>query len=329
VPAGAPLAARLAALRAGDVLRLGPGVHRASLGRLPGVAVIGAGAGRTVVIAPPGEDGAVAPGRLRLEGLTLLAGPGRSALKVLGGEAVLRDVALVGGAAGAFVDGGALDAEGAWLEGDYGLLARRGEVRLRDVDARGRLAGLALLQGRLSVRRATVTGPSAEAGVTVAGGEAELAEVVVRRPGPTGVAVAGGRLAARDLTVAGPEAVDGGFLGSCLQVRRGVVRLEASELTRCAGAAVEASRATLHLEGVDAAGGAAGGIVLSDGSQARLAATLCTGHGPGLVVMEGSTVRAFGARLWTDPALWVDCGSGAGVRIEGDPAARQPCASPR
>jgi hypothetical protein len=328
IPAGAPLAAALQALREGDVLRLGPGLHEGALGRLAGVAVIGAGAGRTTVVAPPGEDGAVTAGALRLAGLTLVAGRGRSALKVLGGEARLDDVALVGGAAGAFLDGGRLEADGAWLEGDYGLLSRRGEAVLTGVDARGRMAGLALLGGHLRVRRGTVTGPSEEAGITVAGGEAELAEVVVRAPGPTGVAVTGGRLTGRSISVAGPEPVRGGFLGSCLQVRRGEVRLEASELVRCAGAAVEGSRARLSLDGVDAAGGEAGGIVLTDGSEARLDATLCTHRGPGLVVMEGSTVRAFGARLWTDPAMWVDCGSGARVAVEGEPTARQPCAAP-
>ncbi|MCM2334257.1 MAG: hypothetical protein NDI82_09955, partial [Anaeromyxobacteraceae bacterium] len=66
-------------------------------------------------------------------------------------------------------------------------------------------------------------------------------------------------------------------------------------------------------------------LVFTDQSEAHLDATLCTRRGPGLVVMQGSTVRAFGARFWTEPAIWADCGSGARVELLDDPGGRQPC----
>lgn len=325
VAAGGSLPEALARLAPGDTLRLGPGDHRGSLGRLQGVSVEGAGAGVTVLLVPEGEDGAVATGALSLRGLSIVTGPGQSALKVLGGEARLRDVALLGGAVGAYVDEGLLDGADLTLGGEYGLLSAHGRVRLTGVAATGRRAGLAVLGGTLELRRATLTGPSAEAALSVAGGAVRLAEVVVRTPGPTGVAVSRGTLDARDLTVSGARET-GGLLGDCLQVRRAEVRLAASELTACGGAAVEASRAQLTLDGVDAAGGAAGCLILTDHSTAELAATLCTHRGPGLVVMEGSTVRAFGARFWTDPSVWADCGSGARVELLDAPSGRQPCA---
>jgi hypothetical protein len=128
----------------------------------------------------------------------------------------------------------------------------------------------------------------------------------------------------RDVTVSGPRE-KGGLLGDCLQVRRGEVRLSASELAACGGAALEASASRVRLDGVDAAGGEAGCLIFTDHSEAELSATLCTRHGPGLVVMQGSTVRAFGARFWTDPAIWADCGSGSRVEFLDDPTRRQPC----
>jgi hypothetical protein len=324
VAAGGSLPDALARLAPGDTLRLGPGEHRGALGRLGGVGVAGAGAGVTVLLAPQGEDGVVATGDLSLTGLSIVAGPHRSALKVLGGAVQVRDVALLGGASGAFVQDGRLEGQELLLDGGYGLLSSRGQVRLERVTASGRHAAVAVLGGTLELSRAALTGPSSEAAVSVAGGSVRLAEVVVRAPGPAGLAVSGGSVEARDLTVAGPREV-GGVLGDCLQVRRGEVRLSASELTGCGGAAVEASRARLWLDGVDAAGGAAGCLVFTDRTSADLAATLCTHRGPGLVAMEGSTVRAFGARFWTDPAIWADCGSGARVELLDAPTARQPC----
>jgi hypothetical protein len=332
VAAGASLPEALARLAPGDTLRLGPGEHRGALGRLGGVAVAGAGAGVTVLVVPQGEDGVVTGGDLVLDGLSIVVGPRRSALKVLGGAARLRDVALLGGAAGAFVDEGRLDGTEVVLDGEYGLLSWRGEVRLSRVAASGRHAAVGILGGTLDLSRATLTGPGTEAALSVAGGRVRLAEVVVRAPGPTGLAVSGGSVEGRDVTVAGPRPVGGSLdpadslFGDCLQVRRAEVRLSASELTACGGAAVEASRARLWLDGVDASGGEAGCLIVTDRSEADLAATLCTRRGPGLVVMQGSRVRAFGARFWTDPAIWADCGSGAQVQLLDAPAAGQPCA---
>lgn len=328
VAAGDDLAAAAARARPGDELRLGPGVHRGALGRLSGVRVTGAGAGVTVIRAPEGQDGAVATGDLALTGLTLLAGPQRVALKVLGGAAVLDDVALEGGAGGAFVDEGALRGREVWLGGGYGLLSRRGTVELAGVTARGHAAGLAILGGALVVRRGAVTGPSREAGVTVAGGTARLEQVIVRTPGPSGLAVSGGTLEGTDVTVAG-AAEAGGILGDCALARHGTLRLRSSELARCGGAAVETDGATVSLDGVDAAGGEAGCLVFTGATRAVLQGTLCTHRGPGLVVMGGSTVTGFGARLWTDPAMAVECASGSRVTLEGDARLPTPCADRR
>jgi hypothetical protein len=183
------------------------------------------------------------------------------------------------------------------------------------------------LSGEVTLEQAAVTGPSREAAISVAGGAVRLSVVLVRNPGPTGLALSGGTVTGSDLTVAGPRG-DRGFLGDCVQLRRAELRLSASELTACGGAALEASRSTVWLDGVDAAGGEAGGLIFTDRSQAELSATLCTRRGPGLVVMEGSTVRAFGARIWTEPAIWADCGSGARVELLDDPSGPQPCATP-
>lgn len=327
VAAGAPLAEALARLGPGDTLRLGPGEHRGALGRLGGVRVIGAGAGVTVLLVPQGQDGVVATGELALEGLSIVAGPRRSALKVSGGAARLRDVALVAGASGAFMEGGTLTGREVLLDGQFGLLASGGEAQLSGVTAAGRHAAVAVLGGTLDLSRAALTGPSTEAALSVAGGVVRLAEVVVRAPGPTGLSILKGTLSGRDVSVSGPRET-GRLLGDCLQVRRGEVWLSASELVACGGAALEASSSRVWLDGVDAAGGEAGCLIFTDHSEAVLSATLCTRRGPGLVAMQGSTVRAFAARFWTDPAIWADCGSGSRVELLDDPGARQPCAAP-
>jgi hypothetical protein len=324
VPAGASLADAMARAATGDTVRLGPGEHRGALGRLAGVTVAGAGAGVTVVLAPPGEDGAVTDGDATLRDLSLVAGPARTGLKALSGAVTLERVALVGGSTGLFVDGARVEGRETWLEGGYGLLQGAGVVRLTGLIAHGGRAGLALLTGDLEVTRGAVTGPSAEAAVTIAGGTARLAELVLRNGGPSGLSVSGGVVTARDLSIAGPRE-SGGIGGDCLLVMRARVTLRASELTGCGGAAIEASHAELHVEGVDAEGGSAGGFIFTDQTRVELLATLVTGRGPGLVAMQGSRVRGWQARHFTDPSLWIDCGSGARVEWLDAHGARQPC----
>ncbi len=325
IPAGAPLATALARARPGDVVRLGPGVHRGSLGRLAGVAIEGAGAGRTEVIAPEGEDGAVVEGDASISGLTLHAAGPRSALKVLGGAARVADLVLAGGRCGAFVDGGRLSGEEVDLSGDYGLLAQGGEVVLAGGSARGRSAGAAVLRGRLSLSRFAIVGPSRDAGLSVAGGSAVLEGVTLRAPGPAGIAVsAGGSVEGRDVLVDGP-AEQQGFPGACVQVRRGRLSLDASVLKRCGGAAVEVSGGTVKLTAVDATSGTAGCIVLTDGAEAELEGNVCAGRGPALVVMGGARARLRMNRWHSDPAAWVDCGSGARVEVGPGERIPQPC----
>lgn len=327
VPPGAPLAPALAAARPGDVLRLGPGVHSGGLGRPAGVRVEGAGAGLTVIVAPEGMDGAVATGALELAGLTLRAGPERCALKVFGGEARLEDVALAGGSCGAFVDGGRLTGRSVTLEGGYGLLLRDGDVSLDEGWARGRNAGVGVLGGTLGLRRFAVTGPSREAGITVAGGAARLGAVVIRSPGPSGISVSGGgRVEGVDVTVAG-AIEEQAQLGDCVQVIRGTLHLTAATLVRCAGAALEASGGEVRLDGVDAAGGAAGCLVLVNGAAAELSGNLCVGRGPGLVVASRARARLVANRWWTDPVLWADCGGGARVVVGRGETLKTPCAT--
>jgi hypothetical protein len=193
------------------------------------------------------------------------------------------------------------------------------------VTAAGRHAGVALLRGELDLARAAVTGPSSEAAVTISGGNARLAESVYRSGGPSGLAIQGGVVTASDLTISGPREQQG-LGGDCLLLLRATLTLRASELTGCGGAAIEASRSELLLEGVDAGGGAAGGFIFTDRTRAELRATLVTGHGPGLVAMQGAQVVTWQARYWTDPELWVDCGSGARVEALDANGARQPCA---
>ena len=327
VPAGAPLAPALAAARPGDVVRIGPGLHAGSLGRLAGLRVEGAGAGVTVLVAPEGEDAAIATGALTLSGLTLRAGSGRSALKVLGGEAALEEVALAGGSCAAFIDGGRLSGRRVTLDGGYGLLVRAGDAALDEGTASGESAGIAVLAGTVRLRRFAVTGPSREAGITVAGGAASLEAVVIRAPGPSGLSVSGGgRVEGLDVTIAGATTEAAGFLGDCAQVIRGSLHLTGATLVRCAGAAVEASGGAVRLDGVDASGGAAGCLVFVNGAAAELSGNLCAGRGPGLVVASQASVRLVANRWWTDPVLWADCAGGARVEIGRGETLRPPCA---
>lgn len=328
VPAGGDLAAAVARARAGDVLRLGAGEHRGALGRLAGVRLEGAGAGETRILAPEGEDGAIAVGPLELAGLSLHAGPHRCGLKVLqGGDVRLSAVALSGGSCGAFASGGRIEARDVDLGGDYGLLSTRSEVALEGGSARGRRAGLAATGGTLSVRRFAIVGPASEGGLVVSGGaRATLEAVVVRRPGPSGISVSeGARVEGTSVTVAGATE-EGGVLGACAQSLRGELRLSASMLAGCAGAAVEASGGEVALSGVDAAGGEAGCIALVNGARADLSGNLCVGRGPGLVAASGARAKARVNRWWTDPVLWVDCGSGARVELGRGERGKSPCA---
>lgn len=328
VPAGGDLAAALARARPGDRLQLGPGEHHASLGTLAGVSVEGAGAGTTVVIAPEGTDGLVAKeGEVALAALSLRAGPARCAVKVFGGKVRLDDVALAAGSCGIYVDGGEVAGRGVDLEGDYGVLVRRGAISLDGGSARGRSAGVAVIgTGAATLRRFAIVGPAREGGLSVSAGTAALEAVVIRAPGPSGISVsAGGRVEGVEVTVAGATEW-GGVLGDCAQVIRGTLRLEGATLLRCAGAAVEASGGTVALAGVDAVGGSAGCIVLVNGAEADLSGNLCAGRGPGLVLASGARANARVNRWWTDPVFWVDCGSGARVALGRGETAREPCA---
>lgn len=326
VPAGAPLAPALASARPGDLVRLGPGRHAGSLGSLAGLRVEGAGAGVTLVEPTADEDGAVARGKVTLAALGLRGGPSRCGLKVFAaGEVSLEDVALSGGSCGAFVDGGRLAARGVALSGDYGLLVRSGEALLEEGSAEGRGAGVALVSGAATLRRFAITGPSREAGLSVGRGTARLEAVVIRAPGPAGLTVSsGGRVDGVDVTVAGATE-EKGFLGACVQVIRGTLRLAAATLVRCAGAAVEASGGDVRLEGMDATGGAAGCVVLLEGARGTLEGNLCAGRGPGLAVASGARARLVANRWRADPPLWVDCAGGATVELGRGELVASPC----
>jgi hypothetical protein len=335
VPAGGDVGRALAAAGPGDVVRLGPGEHRVSLGRRRGpLRVEGAGVGATEVVVPEGEDGLVVEGgEVVLAGLALRAGAAHTALRVLGGRVVLEDVVLAGGEVGAFVQGAVLEGRRVDLLGRYGLLARDARVSLADGTARGVHAGLALLSGTLALRRFAITGPSTEAGLTVSGGEATLDDVVVRSPGPSGISVSGaGAVRGSRVDVAGAHEVQAppgspieAILGACLELRRGTVALEASFLTGCGGAALEASGGEVTLRGVDARGGEAGCLVLVDGARAELVGNVCSGRGPALVAASGARAVLRANRWRADPALWVDCGAGARVEVGRDERVTEPC----
>jgi hypothetical protein len=339
VPAGAPLADAIARARPGDVVRLGPGLHAGSLGKIAGLRIEGAGADLTRVVAPEGQDGADVTGRVELAGLSIEAGDARIALKIVEGEAILERVSLRGASMGAFVQEGKLTGRDVRLAGGFGLLLKSGEVALRDAQvlpAGVAHAGVAVLRGRLALARCTVTGPFAEAAVTVSGGTATLEDVVIREPGPTGIAVTQGEVTGADVEVAGAREIPtrgvrglDAILGDCVQLRKATLRLASSGLVRCGGTAVTASGGSLRLDGVDLTGGAAGGLILLDGARADLRGNWVTGRGPALVATGGSQVEATLNRWRTDPALWVDCGSGARVRLGFGEHVKEPCKGAR
>jgi hypothetical protein len=329
VPAGGDVAGAVARAADGDVVALGPGVHAAALGRVRrSIAIRGAGPGATELIAPEGVDGLVVEGgQVSLAGLTLRAGKARSAVKVLGGVLRVEDAVLTGEATGAFVDGGRLEGRGVELAGGHGLLvARDGVASLAEGSARGKQAGVAAYRGRVELRRFQVVGPSEEAGVSISHGEALLEAVAIRAAGPSGLAVDGAaaKVTALELDVAGTTEVNG-FLGDCVQVRRGTVTLAGGLLARCGGAAMEAMGGTVTLAGVDAVGGEAGCLVLVEQAQGTLSSNVCSGRGPGLVAASGAQATARWNRWRTDPALWVDCGAGARVAVGTGERIRAPC----
>lgn len=327
VAPGTDPAAAIASARPGDVIRLGPGLHAVSLGRLRGpLRIEGAGAGLTRIVAPEGEDGLVVEaGKVELSGLSLKASGPRAALKVLGGEVSADGVALTGGSVGAFVQAGRLDGRDLDLAGDYGILVKAGELSLARSRVRGSLAGVAQLGGSSELRQVAVVGPAVEAGVTISAGRAVLDGLVVRSPGPAGLSVSrGAQVEARGLVVSGATE-EGGILGDCVQVMRGTLRLESSVLTRCGGAAVESMGGDVQLRGVDATGGAAGCLVFIEHSTAQLDGNRCSRKGPAVVAAGGSQVVATMNRWLADPVLWVECSSGASVRLGVGEKVRQPC----
>ncbi len=320
------LAEALPRLRPGDTLRLGPGTYRASLGRLSGVSVRGAGPEVTQVLAAEGSDGAVIEGAVELSGLALRAGESHCGLKVRMGHARLRDLVLTGGSCGLFVDGGSVEGERVDLRGGlYGLLARQGDASIAGGSAHGGSAGVAMLSGTVTLSRMVLFGPSQEAALSVASGEARLDTVVIVQPGPTGIAVGhAGRLVGRDVTVAGSTEVRG-ISGDCVQSIGGEVRLGTSELFKCGGAAVEAASAHVTLDGVDLEGGESGCIALVDQARADLQGNRCSGGGPALVLASGSTAQLRMNRWLVDPVLWVECATGARARLLYGEREREPC----
>ena len=325
VPAGGDVAAALARAAPGDVVRLGPGDHAGPLAIPPGVRVEGAGAAATRVVAPDGADAATPSGDAELGALSLIARPPRCALVVRKGTVRAEDVALDGGTCGARVEGGALEGARVSARGAVALHVVAGALELVDAHLRGTSAGLAVHGGRAELRRAVVDGPFREAAVTAEGGATRLEGVVIRAPGPAGIAAEGGAtVEGVGIVVAGVGEVDG-IPGACVQVRRATLRIEGATLLACGGAAVEAQGGTLTLSGMDASGGVAGCLVLR-GGRAELTGNACAGHGPGLVLEDGARASLRMNRWWTDPVLWVDCGSGARAALGAGELARAPCA---
>lgn len=325
VPPGADLGAALASARPGDVVRLAAGAHRGGVEVRAGIRLRGAGAASTRVVAPEGADALIASGDAEVGGLSLEAGAPRCAIRVTGGTLRARDVRAKGGGCGVRVAGGALEGEDLVLDGDVALLVDDGAATLTRGHVHGALVGVTLHGGTATLRHLAISGPSREAGLSVAGGVARLEGVVVRSPGPAGIAVAtGGRVEGAAVVISGASEEEG-IPGACVQVRRGSLALTASTLLRCGGAAVEASGGEVRLSSVELAGGAAGGIVLLDGATATLEGNVVAGQGPGLALSDGSHATASKNRWWVDPVFWVDCASGARVKLGEGERARTPC----
>jgi len=329
VPAGGDLAAALSLARAGDTVRLAAGDHQGALGELRGVRVLGAGAGSTVLLAPEGEDGATLLGDASVEGLSLVAGPGRCAVVAASGPNALRDVALVGEACGLRVSGGRVEARDVDAVGRRGIHVTGGAAKISGGSAHGEVAGVAAAGGALSLVRFAVTGPSSDAAVSASGGTLFLDSVVVRAPGATGIAVAGGAsVEARVLAVVGGSSGEE-IPGACLLSRRGALRILDGLLARCGGAALVAAGGTAALTGVDAAGGVSGCFQGLSGARMDLSGNTCIGRGPGLLLAGGAAADTR-MNLWaSDPVRYVDCGSGAVLTLGPGEPGPIPCAGSR
>ena len=325
VAPGDDLAAVLRRAKPGDTLALARGRHHGALPALAGLTVTGAGAGETVLEAPEGcprrggggRGDAHRPHRARRPRGAVCAG-------VEGRPAVLRDVALAGGACGALVDGRrAPRGRRPPARRRHGLLVAGGEARLRDArrcTAASPASRSSAAPRRSSARRSRTL---ARGGIRSTGGEATLLASVVLAPGPVGLAVTRGSLRADESTVsgAGPR----GGPSTCAEALGGELRLAGSELRRCGGAALEASRAVVVLDGVDVEGGAAGCLALVDGARADLQGVRCSGHGPGLFVGSGAQAEARHDRWLVDPTMVVECATGARVRLGPGETGREPC----
>jgi hypothetical protein len=328
VTAGGDLAATLAQARPGDVVRVGPGRHVAALGTLRGLAVEGAGAGRTVVEVPEGVDGAwVQGGEAALSGLSLVAGPERCALVVKSGTVTLSEVSLSGGACGARVDAGALRGRGVELHGRTALVVAGGEAALSDGSARGDRASALVHGGVLSLSRfALSAGPAAEAVLVAAGGKTLLSIVTIRSPGALGVsASSGAELTGDEVTVVGGGSAGEEIPGACLLSRKARVHLTGGLLARCGGAALQALGGRVELDGVDASGGVSGCLLFLGGAIGDLAGNACGGRGPGVLATGGAKVSTRLNLWWTDPVRVVDCNSGARIALGPGERGPVPC----
>jgi len=328
VAAGGDLAATLAQARPGDVVRVGPGHHVAALGTLRGVRVEGAGAGRTVVEAPEGVDGAwVQGGESALSGLSILAGPERCALVVRNGTVTLQDVGLTGGGCGARVDAGALRGEAVELHGRTALVVAGGEATLKDGSARGDRAAALVHGGVLSLERfALSAGTASEAVLVAAGGKVHLSIVNIRSPGALGIsASSGAEVLGDEVDVIGGGSTEDEIPGACILARKATVRLNGGLLARCGGAALQALGGQVKLEGVDAVGGVSGCLLFLGAATGDLAGNACAGHGPGVLATGGAKVAVRLNTWWTDPVRVVDCGSGARIALGRGERGPVPC----
>lgn len=322
---GESLAAAVARAKPGDELKLHAGTFAGTLGRLKGLRIVGVDPGQTIVEAAEGEDGLVAEDSVELAHLTLVGAAGKAGLKVLGGETKLDDVILHGGSSGAFVGRGArLTARNTSFSGGlYGLLLDKGSATVASGQARGGRAGVAMNDGTVELSRFEIAGPSKDAALSVGSGRATLHDVVMMQPGPSGISVSyGGEVVGDGVVIAGIEAEND--MGDCVQALKAKVTLSDALLRKCLGAAVSSSGGEIRLDGVDAAGGSAGCLVLLDGSKGALQGVRCAGHGPGLVAMGGTRALLRMNRWLAGEMLFVECANSEVKLLYGEEE-RPPC----